>query len=129
MVDSFEREWASITIPEKPTVSPALKPLVGDVHRLLAQQVPDLLALKSALERLMSFLASPQGRTEANCWKVDMLFTLSETMNWSELPEDFAEVCDGIQHALHDTVSAPQIAKNFGCLPEQLLERIRNLKT
>jgi hypothetical protein len=29
--------------------------------------------------------------------------------------------------ALHDTVQAPEIAENFGCLPEQLLERVRHL--
>jgi hypothetical protein len=29
--------------------------------------------------------------------------------------------------ALHDTIGAPEIAENFGCLPEQLLERLRQL--
>ena len=29
---------------------------------------------------------------------------------------------------LHDTVQAPEIARNFGCLPEQLLERVRSLQ-
>jgi hypothetical protein len=28
--------------------------------------------------------------------------------------------------ALHDTITAPQVAENFGSTPEQLLERVRN---
>jgi hypothetical protein len=29
--------------------------------------------------------------------------------------------------ALHDAVKAPEIARNFGCPPEQLLERVKRL--
>jgi hypothetical protein len=29
--------------------------------------------------------------------------------------------------ALHDTVRTPKVVENFDCLPEQILERIRQL--
>ncbi|MGH9865387.1 MAG: hypothetical protein ACRD4H_08250, partial [Candidatus Acidiferrales bacterium] len=65
----------------------------------------------------------------ANCWAVDLFFLLSERWerDWAEqrLPEDFHDVLALMGHALHDTVQAPDIARNFGCLPEQLLERVR----
>ena len=40
------------------------------------------------------------------------------------LPHDILAM---MSEALHDTVQAPEIAQNFGCLPEQLLEKVRNL--
>ena len=30
--------------------------------------------------------------------------------------------------ALHDTVQTPEIARNVGCLPEQLLECVKQLR-
>lgn len=49
--------------------------------------------------------------------------------DWVErnLPEGIHDVLSMMGQALHDTVQAPEIARNFGCLPEQLLERVRNL--
>ena len=31
-------------------------------------------------------------------------------------------------HALHDTIRSQNVAENFECLPEQLLERVRHLQ-
>jgi hypothetical protein len=49
--------------------------------------------------------------------------------DWGEqnLPESFHDVLAMMGEALHDTVQAPETAENFGCLPEQLLERVRHL--
>ena len=46
--------------------------------------------------------------------------------DWAErnLPESIHDVLGMMGKALHDTVQAPEIAGNFGCLPEQLLERV-----
>ena len=51
--------------------------------------------------------------------------------DWTEqnLPDDFHDVLGRMGDALHDTVKSPEIAGNFDCLPEQLLERVRQLKT
>jgi len=79
---------------------------------------------------LLTFLGR-EGRSNANCWATDLFFSRSERWekDWAEqnLPENFHDVLVMIGEALHDTVQAPEIAENFGCLPEQLLEKVRNL--
>ena len=76
-------------------------------------------------EDLLLFL-NGEGRSNANCWAADLFFANSEGWegDWAEqnLPEGFHDVLAMMGEALHDTVQAPEIAKNFGCLPEQLLE-------
>jgi len=49
--------------------------------------------------------------------------------DWAEegLPDDIHDVLSLLGQALHDTVRTPKIAENFGCLPEQLLARVRQL--
>ena len=74
------------------------------------------------------------GRTNANCWVVDLLFCLDDIC-WErdladhDLPEDLHDVLAKMGNALHDGVPSPEIAKNFDCLPEQLLDRVRGLKS
>jgi hypothetical protein len=86
--------------------------------------------LKDTLTGLLEYL-SGAGRTNANCWAVDLFFCLSEgwERDWTEqdLPDDFHDVLSLMGQALHDTVKSPNIAQNFDCLPEQLLERVRGL--
>jgi hypothetical protein len=50
-------------------------------------------------------------------------------LDWADrnFPEELHDVLANIGDALHDTVLAPHIAENFGSLPEQLLERVRQL--
>ena len=71
--------------------------------------------------------------SNANCWATYLFFSRSEgwQRDWTEvdLPEDFHDVLALMGEALHDTVKNPEIAKNFGRLPEQLLERVKHLKT
>lgn len=90
---------------------------------------PDLFALKRGLQRLLEFL-SGEGRTNANCWAADMFFCLWEgwERDWTDqdLPEDFHDVFSLMGQALI-TVRSPEIARNFDCLPEQLLDRVNNL--
>src|SRR6266851_4047698 len=87
----------------------------------------DLPALKESLTALLEYL-SGQGRTNANCWAVDMFFCLSKgwESDWTEqhLPGDFHDVLALMGEALHDTVRTPKIAENFDCLPEQLIARV-----
>ena len=86
--------------------------------------------LRLRVLEVLEFLSSPGGRTDANCRAVD--FAL---MNENELWERFesietadpvlADVLRDMSGALHDTVSAPEIARNFESTPEQLLTRLR----
>jgi len=80
---------------------------------------------------LLQYL-SGEGRTNANCWAADLFMSSDEwEHHWSEqsLPDDFHDVLAHMGEALHDTIGSPDIASNFGCLPEQLLECAEHLKT
>ena len=112
------------------SVSPKLRSLLEAVYRQIHAEPLDLAALKQSLEDLLSFL-SVEGRTNSNCWATDLFFARNENWetDWADrnLPAQLHDVLALMGEALHDTVQAPEIAKNFGCLPEQLLERIRQV--
>jgi hypothetical protein len=127
----FDDAWAAVDHPrDGEIVSPELRPLLQQVYSDVLALPTDLHALKKNLVALLEYL-SGQGRTNANCWAVDMFFCLSE--GWERdcteqsLPDDFHDVLALMGEALHDTVKTPKIAENFDCLPEQLLERVRRL--
>lgn len=103
-------------------VSPELRPLVASLDTAIA--ACDAGAVRASLVELLEFLASGRGRTDANCCVVDAFFG---TVEASSLPDDLRAVVSDLSGALHDTIYAPQIASNFECLPEQLLERARKL--
>jgi hypothetical protein len=91
----------------------------------------NLPALKNSLVELLQYL-SGEGRTNANCWAADLFFCSDNwEHDWSEqnLPDDFHDVLAKMGEALHDTVTSPDVASNFGCLPEQLLECAQCLVT
>lgn len=93
----------------------------------------DVITLRAATVHLLEFLASPRGRTDANCKTVDYFLTDNDHL-WDAL--DGLESIDANLHsviadmagALHDTISAPGIAENFDSTPEQLLARARGQK-
>lgn len=109
--------------------SPELQKLVTAVTDCITDRPTDLLRLKSTLESLLYFLTTPIGRTDENCSSTDLFFLLHDEngFNWDHLPEDFQLILDDIGGQMHDTISAPKIARNFESTPEQLLERVRKL--
>jgi hypothetical protein len=111
-------------------VSAQLQPLLRRVYSDVLASPVNLPTLKASLTCLFEYL-SGEGRTNANCWAVDMFFCLSEgwERDWTEqpLPDDFRDVLALTGQALHDTIRTPKIAENFDCLPEQLLDRVRRL--
>ena len=110
-------------------ISPRLRPLLERVYAEVNRRPGDLPAVQRALEDLFVFLASDEGRTDANCTVTDYFFSFAE--EWEEdrdhLPPEVRELLAAIGGTLHDTIYAPDIAGNFGCLPEQLLERARSI--
>lgn len=106
---------------------PALLPLMERLHRCLLSEAPDLRATKDALVAVLTFLASPQGRTEANCNGVNW-FLAANNLWGDNFPEAFSVVIFDMAGQLHDTFSAPHIAANFESTPEQLLARAHQLK-
>jgi hypothetical protein len=131
-VKAFEQVWDSVARTRDGEVaSPDLKPLVLHVHNDVTTSPVNLPALKSSLVKLLQYL-SGEGRTNANCWATDLFFCSDDFEHvWSEqnLPDDFHDVLAKMGEALHDTVKSPDVAKNFGCLPEQLLECAERLET
>ena len=128
----FEDAWRAVANShDGESVSPDLRPLLRSVYSSILSSPPDLVGLKRDLTELLEFLAG-EGRTNANCWAADLFFCLSEgwERDWTEqkLPADFSDVLSLMGQALHDTIRSPQIASNFDCLPEQLLDRIKNLR-
>ena len=127
----FDEAWAAVNHRKGgEPVSPELQPLLRQIYDDVLASPVDLAALKRSLTTLLEYLAN-RGRTNANCWAVDLFFCMSEgwERDWTEqnLPDEFHDVLSFMGQALHDTVSTPNIAENFDCLPEQLLDRVRRL--
>jgi hypothetical protein len=130
-VAAFDEAWAAVNHgKDGEPVSPELQPLLRRVYADVLTTPIDLAALKGSLAALLEYL-SDKGRTNANCWAVDLFFCTSEgwERDWTEqnLPDDFHDVLSLMGQALHDTLRTPHIEENFDCLPEQLLERVRRL--
>jgi hypothetical protein len=128
---SFHQAWLAVSSPRNgEPVSDRLRPLLEAVYQQVLAEPVDLATLKQSLVELLTFL-SREGRSNANCWATDLFFARDQgwEKDWGEqnLPDNFHDVLAMMGEALHDTVQAPEIAENFGCLPEQLLERVRHL--
>jgi len=128
-VPGFDQAWAAVANPrDGEDVSPRLRPLLQAAYAEVLSDPLDFAQLRTSLEELLEFLAN-EGRTNANCWAVDRFFGNCQgwERDWGEcnLPENFHDVLAMMGEALHDTVKAPNIAQNFGCLPEQLLSVLR----
>jgi len=127
----FDTAWAAVNhAKDGEVVSSDLRPLLEKVYSSVLVAPMNLQVLKDSLTGLLEYL-NGVGRTNANCWAVDLFFCSSEgwERDWTEqnLPDDFHDVLSLMGQALHDTVKTPKIAENFDCLPEQLLERVRRL--
>lgn len=129
---NFDEAWAVVAKPrDGEAVSPKLRPLLQDVYTQVVFHPTHLIELKKNLVNLLEFLMK-EGRTNSNCWAVDLFFCHSQRWerDWAEqeLPEDFHDVFAMMGEALHDTVQARSFAEQYGCLPEQLLERVGKLQ-
>ena len=127
----FQDAWAAVDRPRGGEfVSPELRPLLDLVYHSILTDPLDLTSLKASLEELLEYL-SHGGRSNANCWATDLFFGESQgwERDWTDqnLPDEYHDVLAMMGEALHDTVKAPDVAKDFDCLPEQLLERVRRL--
>lgn len=127
----FDQAWLAVSgLRNGEAVSNRLRPLLEAVYQQVLAEPIDLVALKQSLMGLLTFVAG-EGRSNANCWATDLFFAHCESWesDWVErnLPDSFHDILAMMSEALHDTVQAPEIAQNFGCLPEQLLEKVRNL--
>jgi hypothetical protein len=129
---SFAEAWSAVAAPrEGEAVSLQLRPLLESVYCQCLSNPLSASQLGASLENLLAFIAG-EGRTNANCWAVDLFFAncVGWERDWGDcdLPESLHDVLAMMGEALHDAVKASSIAENFGCLPEQLLERLRQAR-
>lgn len=129
----FEQLWASIAkTRDGEPVAPELKPLLRRVYDDVSASPVNLAGLRHSLIELLGYL-NVEGRTNANCWAADLFFCSDDDLwerDWTEhdLPDEFHDVMAMMGQALHDTITRPDIAGTFECLPEQLLERVKRLE-
>ena len=127
----FDQAWLAVSGPRKgESVSNQLRPLLEAVYQQVLADPINLAILEHSLVELLTFLGA-EGRTNANCWATDLFVARCENWesDWAErnLADSFHDILAMMSEALHDTVQAPEIAQDFGCLPEQLLERVGQL--
>ncbi len=103
--------------------------LVNAVQSTLAHNLPDLSELKKSLIDLFEYLSSRNGRTVENCNAISSFFMFDDLWVDRDLPDHFQAIFVDVSGALHDTVSAPEVAENFDSTPEQLLKRAKELNT
>ena len=121
MNEGFDETWRGSVRYRQ--VSRELEALLRDVHAAFGDQAE----LVRVLERLLVFLSSPSGRTDANCETVHYFLNASEE-KWQGVSAGLREILDDMSGAMHDSVHRPDIATPLGATPEQLLTRLRALR-
>ncbi|HYC88173.1 MAG TPA: hypothetical protein VEO54_03100 [Thermoanaerobaculia bacterium] len=116
-MSDFETLWRASVRFRK--TSHELEPLLRAVHDAFGDDA----ALTAALERVLVFLVSAEGRTDANCSVTDQFISSSEEL-WRG--SALAPILEDMGGTLHDAIHAPNIARTFEATPEQLLARVRN---
>jgi hypothetical protein len=125
-MSSFDEVWKKSAGFRK--FSRELPPLIRALHDAVNSSDVSESETRNALEALLLFLSSPAGRTDANCCATDAFFSAVNIEGQLErVPPSLRSIVSDLSGALHDAIYAPQIARTFDSLPEQLLERIRRV--
>lgn len=122
-MDDFDALWRSSVRFRR--ASRELQTLLRGVHDAFGGD--DDARLRAALERLLVFLASTEGRTDANCATTYYFMTAAEP-RWRAVRVELRAIFDDMSGTLQDSVYAPDIARTFEATPEQLLARLRALR-
>src|SRR5688572_4261699 len=93
-LDQFDALWKATVRFRR--VSRELEPLMRDVYAAYG----DAMALRAALQRLLEFLTSDLGRTDANCSTTDAFISATEDL-WRRLPEPLHGILDDMGGTLH----------------------------
>jgi hypothetical protein len=117
VVSTFDELWRSAARFRR--VSRELEVFLHDLYASFG----DDRAVRETLDRLLTFLASDAGRTDANC-STTYYFVTSTEESWRDVGEPLRSILDDMSGTLQDSVYAPHIARTFESTPEQLLERL-----
>jgi len=115
-VSDFDALWRSAVRYRR--TSRELEPLLRAVY----DSFGDDAALTAAVEQVLLFLTSRDGRTDANCSVTDLFIAATED-RWRA--SSLAPILEDMGGTLHDAIHAEPIARTFEATPEQLLERLR----
>jgi hypothetical protein len=107
-------------------VSPKIEPFLNQLYGSIIHRPINLESIKLSLINLLTFLTTPEGRTNDNLWMVDLFITHKLWEAMGDLSEPWQNIL-GRMMGLHDTIKAPDIARQFGSTPEQLLEQAKKL--
>jgi len=131
-VAGFDEAWAAVNhLKDGEPVSPELHPLLRRVYADVLGTPADLAAF--AGEPLRNYLNTSSKKGERTQTAGPSIFSSGTSEGWERdwteqsLPDDFHDVLSLMGQALHDTIRTPNIAENFDCLPEQLLDHVRRL--
>ena len=130
----FETAWANVVrqgqIAGRDSITPLLKPLLRHLFDSLEADPISATTAKAAIVAVLRFLTTPEGRTDPNCWAVDLFMGEHWGPEDRELfiGDELAQVLADMGGALHDTIQYSHVAKNFYSTPEQLLERAEDVK-
>lgn len=107
-------------------VSPEVRELLWAVYDEVLRDPTNVRQLRESIRRVLMFLSSPEGRTNANCGAVDLFFAIRDewARDLEHLPSGYQELLSRLGEALHDTVRHPESAANFENTPEQLLAEL-----
>jgi hypothetical protein len=112
-------------------LTPRLRPRLKDAYEAIISRPYDVPRIAARVEELLVCLSSREGRTNGNCVAVDSFFCIRDGWegDWEDEPAALADVLGDMGGALHDTISAPEIAENFDSTPELLLEQLRRFRS
>jgi len=126
----YNRNIENVSFHTNEEVSDELRPLMQSFYSEMISRPVNISALKATVIDILSFLCTPEGRTNANCRAVDLFICINN--DWdavrSQIPEELRAIISDMGMCLHDTFNAPEIAKEFDSTPEQLLARAKALQ-
>ena len=129
----FEKVWSATldgiaSTRALPSPSPVLKKRLATLYEEAIRRPPDVARLDVAVEQVLRFLASPEGKTHDNCWVTSNFLTPGDDhweADWYDLPERYVAILHTMGHELWQAVEDPEWTENYGGLPEQLLNRFK----
>jgi hypothetical protein len=104
--------------------------LLNELAASLHQPNVDATVVVSHLKAVLEFLVEPENDTDDNCRAVNtfVLLGLLEDdrvkQNLSRLPRFLVRIIEDMGMCLHDTHTAPSVAREFESTPQQLLARL-----
>ena len=127
-MNNFEKIWQeSVGKIKGESPSPEIRALLTEIYTAIINK-SEIETIKLKLENLLSFLCSPEGRTDVNCTATDRFFMSDNwEVYWEYLSDNITDILGDMAGALHDSVSHPEIAENFESTPEQLLKRLKEI--